>query len=68
MLLAYSSGERGGLLLAHGYYYLPPLNLEEVGGWRHHPFSKGDIHDLASLKVHKREKFFVSDFEFFTIL
>ncbi len=32
-----------------------------------------DLHDYnqdvyACLKVHKREKFFVSDFEFFTIL
>jgi hypothetical protein len=48
-MFTYSSREGGGLLLAYGYYYLPFLCIEEVGGWRHHPVSKGDMHDLFSL-------------------
>jgi hypothetical protein len=30
--LAYPSAEEGGLLLAHGHYYLPSRLIEEGGG------------------------------------
>jgi hypothetical protein len=29
ILFSYSNGEEGGLLLTHGFYYLPSLRLED---------------------------------------